>query len=65
MAASEVRLSVGPKEARLLLVHDNKVIDEEVWPLPRQMGQSEARLVVKAVFDSTYDFLNAAVNDDD
>jgi hypothetical protein len=65
MALCEVRLVVAPKEARLVLVRDNEVIEDELWKFGRQLGRSEADQIVKAVFDTTYDFLNAAANHDD
>jgi hypothetical protein len=65
MAVSEVRLVVAPREARLVLVRDNEVVEEELWRFERAMGRSEAAQVVKAVFDSTYDYINYAVNGDD
>ena len=65
MAVSEVRLIVAPKEARLVLVRDNEIVEEELWKVGRTLGRSEAERIVKAVFDSTYDFINYAVNGDD
>lgn len=65
MAVSEVRLMVAPKEARLMILHDGNVVEDELWKLPRPMGLTEIKEVVKAVFDSTYDFINYSVNGDD
>lgn len=65
MAVSEVRLMVAPKEARLMITHDGNVVEDELWKLPRPMSRTEIKEVVKAVFDSTYDFINYSVNGDD
>lgn len=65
MAVSEVRLIVAPKEARLVIVRDADVIEDELWKFDRPMSRTEAQQFVKAVFDSTYDFLNYTVNGGD
>ena len=65
MPALEVRFIVASKEARLMLVRDADVLEDELWKFERPMGRSEQQQMVRAVFDSTYDFLNYTVNGGD
>jgi len=65
MPAFEVRFIVASKEARLMLVRDADVLEDELWKFERPMGRSEQQQMVRAVFDSTYDFLNYTVNGGD
>lgn len=55
---AEVRLVIAQKEARLTISKKGGVVDEEVWPLTRQVGASEAAEFARAVFDDAYDAMN-------
>lgn len=61
----EVRLIVAAKEARLVLKVGETVVEDELWSFPRRPSQTEARELVKGVFDSAYDLMNFVVSGDD
>lgn len=62
---AEVRLVVEPREARLTVRHGDDVVENEVWAYPRSMGRTEAKELVKTVFDTTYDMMNFVSNHGD
>lgn len=62
---AEVRLIVDPKEARLTVRHADDVVENEVWSYSRPMGRTEAKELVKTVFDTTYDMMNFVSNHGD
>jgi hypothetical protein len=65
MPAAEVHLTVVGGEATLTLTFDGKQVEREVWTLPGKLSRTEQQQTVRVVFDSTYDFLNYAVNGDE
>lgn len=62
MALAEVRLIVAAKEARLTVRHGDDLVEDELWSYPRPMGRTEAKELVKTVFDTTYDMMNFVSN---
>lgn len=61
---AEVRLSIGLKEARLLVRHGDDVVEDELWSFAGSTSRTEAKEVAKAVFDTAYDLMNLVVNGD-
>lgn len=59
---AEVKLMIGSKEARLLLVQHGQIVEDEVWTAPSKVSQTEAKGASQAVFDNLYDFLNYTFN---
>jgi hypothetical protein len=61
----EIRLVVAPRNARLTIRKGDDIVEDEVWSFDRQIGQSEAMELVRAIFDDSYDALNWLVHGDD
>jgi hypothetical protein len=59
---AEVRLIIAPKEMRLVLTHDNDVIEDELWKAPSPISRTEAKQAARAAFDDWYDFMNHCVH---
>lgn len=59
---AEVRLMIGSKEARLMLIEHGQVVDDEVWVTNSKISQTEAKGASQAVFDNLYDFMNFTFN---
>jgi hypothetical protein len=62
---AEVRLTIGVKEARLLVRHGDDVVEDEVWTFPRPFGRSEARELAATVFADAYDMMQFVVHGDE
>jgi hypothetical protein len=61
---AEVRLVIAPKEMRLTIKHGDDTVEDELWKVDRKISHSEARQLVRAVFDDAYDFANYSVHGD-
>jgi hypothetical protein len=59
---AEVRLIVGAKEARLVLKRDDEVAEDELWRFDRRMSATEAKELVRVVFDGAFDMMNNLVH---
>lgn len=59
---AEVRLIIAPKEMRLMLKHDDDVIEDELWKAPKPISRTEAKQAARAAFDDWYDFMNHCVH---
>lgn len=53
---------IGSKEARLLLVQNGQIVEDEVWTTHAKLSQTEAKGASQAVFDNLYDFMNYTFN---
>lgn len=62
---AEVRLIIGPKEARVTVRHGDDVVEDEVWSFGRQLGRSEAKEMAQAIFSDIYDMLNLLAHGDE
>lgn len=61
---AEVRLIVAKKEARLVLKHDDDVIEDELWKFDSPLSNTEARNLVRILFDEGYDLMQFSVHGD-
>lgn len=59
---AELRVVIASKEARLMLLRGDRVIDDEVWTFIPQTTKSSAEELSRVMFDDLYDFLNVAAN---
>lgn len=62
--ASEVRLIIAKKEARLILTSGNTVVEDEVWKFDSPMTVGEARELARILFDEGYDLMQFSVHGD-
>lgn len=62
--ASEVRLIIAKKEARLLLKHGDDVIEDELWKFDSPMTAREAKELARILFDEGYDLMQFSVYGD-
>jgi hypothetical protein len=61
---AEVRLMIGARESRLMLLNGGEVVDDEIWKFEGKIGASQAAEAARVAFDDIYDFVNASVNGD-
>lgn len=59
---AEIRLVIAQKEARLLLKHGEKVVEDEVWNFDGKVSATEAKEVISVAFHEAYDLMNTAVH---
>lgn len=59
--ASEVRLIIANKEARLILKHGDNIVEDELW---RFDSLKEAKELAKVLFDEGYDLMQFSVHGD-
>lgn len=59
---AEVRLIIAPREARLLLKHGEKIVEDEVWKFDGKVSATEARELISVAFHECYDLMNTAVH---
>lgn len=59
---AEVRLIIAPKEARLLLKHGDRIVEDEIWTFDGKVSTTEARELISVAFHECYDLLNTAVH---
>ena len=62
---AEVRLVVAAKEARLVLKHDDKVVEDELWKFDTPVSRTEAKELIGVAFADAYDLMQHAVHGDD
>ena len=62
---AEVRLIIAASEARLVLKHGEKIIEDEVWTFPHKISRTEAKQAADTAFHDIYDLLQYTVNGDD
>lgn len=62
---ADVRLIVTATEARLTIRHDDQIVEDEVWKFGRRVGREEAKSMVQAIFDDSYDLLNFVTHGDE
>jgi len=62
---AEVRLMIGAREARLMLLNGGEVVDDEVWKFDAKVSNSEAAEAARVSFDDLYDFMNAISHETD
>lgn len=55
---------IAPKEARLVLKHDDEIVEDEVWKFDRKVSRTEARQIARVAFDEYYDLLNYSAHGD-
>lgn len=61
---AEVRLMIGARESRLMLLNGGEVIDDEIWKFDAKVAASQAAEAAKVAFDDLYDYMNTSVNGD-
>lgn len=61
---ADVRLTVSPTEARLLVKHDDAVVEDELWKLGRRITRDEAKDLAQALFATAYDLMNFVAHGD-
>lgn len=59
---AEIRAVISTKEARLMLVRDGNVVEDEVWAFVPSIERKASVELSKTLFDDLYDFLNVAAN---
>lgn len=62
--ASEVRLIIAKKEARLLLKNGDDIIEDELWKFDSAMSLREAKELARILFDEAYDLMQFSVHGD-
>lgn len=55
---ADVRLSISPTEARLVVRHDDAVVEDELWKFERKLTRDEAKDMAEAIFATAYDLVN-------
>lgn len=55
---ADVRLIISPTEARLIVKHDDTIVEDEVWKFGRKVSRDEARDMAQAMFAAGYDMVN-------
>jgi hypothetical protein len=55
--ASEVRLIIAKKEARLILKSGDDVVEDELWKFDSPLSASEAKELARILFDEGYDLM--------
>lgn len=61
---AEVRLIVAKKEARLLIKHGDDIIEDELWRFETPISNTEAKNLVRILFDEGYDLMQFSVHGD-
>lgn len=59
---AELKAVLSSNEARLMLIRDGQVVEDEVWSFKPKIERSAAVDLTRAMFDDLYDFLNFAAN---
>ena len=62
--ASEVRLIIAKKEARLILTSGDKVVEDELWKFDAPMTGSDAKELARILFDEGYDLMQFSLYGD-
>lgn len=62
---ADVRLIVAATEARLVMRHDDTVVEDEVWKFDRRIGREEAKSMASAIFADAYDMMNFVAHGDE
>jgi len=62
--ASEVRLIIAKKEARLILTSGDKVVEDELWKFDAAMTASDAKELARILFDEGYDLMQFSLYGD-
>lgn len=62
---ADVRLTIGVTEARLVVRHDDQVVEDELWKFERKIGREEAKAMAEAIFADAYDVMNHVVHGDE
>jgi hypothetical protein len=62
--ASEVRLIIAKKEARLILTNGDKVVEDELWKFDSPMTASDAKELARILFDEGYDLMQFSLYGD-
>jgi hypothetical protein len=61
-ALAEVRLTLTPVAARLVVTSRGQTVERELWTVESKISQTEADVAARSCFDSLYDFFNYQVN---
>lgn len=59
---AELRVVIASKEARLMLTHGDKIVEDELWKFKPAIEKAAAADVARAMFDDLYDYLNSVAN---
>jgi hypothetical protein len=62
---AEVRLIIAAKEARLVIRHGEKIVEDELWSFSDRIARSEAVGLAETAFHDAYDLIQYAVHGDD
>jgi hypothetical protein len=62
--ASELRLIIAKKEARLILTSGDKVFEDELWKFDSPMTASDAKELARILFDEGYDLMQFSLYGD-
>jgi hypothetical protein len=58
---AEVTLTITKTEATLVLTSSEKVLEQELWILPKQMQTDVAKIAGRMAFDEIYDWMQYLV----
>lgn len=59
---AELKVVIASKEARLMLLRGDRVVEDEVWTFRPQIEKQAASDLARVMFDDLYDFINMAAN---
>lgn len=59
---AELKVVIASKEARLMLLRGDRVVEDEVWTFRPQIEKQTASDLARVMFDDLYDFINLAAN---
>lgn len=59
---AELKVVIASKEARLMLLRGDRVVEDEVWTFKPQIEKPAASDLARVMFDDLYDFINLAAN---
>jgi hypothetical protein len=59
---AEVKVVIASKEARIMLIRGDQVVEDEVWSFRPAIDKASATELARVMFDDMYDFVNLAAN---
>jgi len=62
--ASEVRLIIAKKEARLILKNGDDIVEDELWKFDSPVSNGEAKELARILFDEGYDLMQFSLYGD-
>ena len=62
--ASEVRLIIAKKEARLLLKHGDDIVEDDIWKFTDPISPRESKELARILFDEGFDLMQFSVHGD-